>query len=88
MASTTLTSAVAQFLAHLEQTRHSAHTVRSYRTTLAKFAADAPAALADLSVTTVERFFATQTHLSPATQARQQAALNSFSSGRCGTTCC
>jgi site-specific recombinase XerD len=73
-----LTTATEQFLCYLEQTRHSTHTVRSYGTTLAKFAAHAPAALADLSVTSVEQFLATQTHLSPATQARQQAALNSF----------
>jgi len=36
-------------------------------TTLAKFAAPAPAAPADLSVTSVEQFLATQTHSSPAT---------------------
>lgn len=74
----TLAVATDQFLCSLKQTHHSAHTVRSYATTLAKLVAHAPAPLADLSVTRVEQFLTTQTHLSAATQARQQAALNSF----------
>ncbi len=73
-----LVPAIAAFLGDLEAARRSPHTRRAYTTTLHQLAALHLGTVQELSTEVLQRFFATHTHLQPASRARQQAAVNSF----------
>ena len=71
-------SLVTAFLAELAHANRSPHTRRAYAADLAGFCSFYRGATADITPEVLRAFFATLTHLSPATRARRQAALASF----------
>ena len=73
-----LQAAIADFAAALIHRNRSAHTRRVYLADLQQFATFYHGQLTDITAEDVRNFFATLTHLSPATRARKQAALTSF----------
>lgn len=74
----TLTKAVEAFLADLVHSNRAARTRQVYAADLHQFAAFYRGSLQGITPDTLRNFFATWSHLKPATRARKQAALASF----------
>lgn len=74
----TLEVVVADFLLDLQNANRSAHTRRGYATDLQRFKSFYSGLLKGITTDILRKFLSTCTHLSPATQARIQAALASF----------
>ena len=66
------------YLQELEHAGRSAHTLRAYRSELARLAAFHPGPARDLDVAVLRRFLATRAKLTAASRARTHAALASF----------
>ena len=64
-----LFTAIAAFLDDLTAAHRSVHTRRAYATTLYQLAAQHPGPVQQLTPEVLQRFFATHTHLQPATRA-------------------
>src|SRR5919202_3962239 len=73
-----LTRALEAFLADLVQSNRAARTCHVYAADLHEFAAFYRGSLQGITPDTLRVFFATWSHLKPATRARKQAALASF----------
>lgn len=74
----TVATFIEEFLADLLQANRSPETVRAYATDLGQFAAFYHGQLSRVTPSILTAFWATQSHLSPASRARKQAALSSF----------
>ena len=70
--------AVADFLADLTHANRAAATIRAYRSDLASFTAHHRGPPESITVEVLRGYFATLTHLAPATRARREATLASF----------
>jgi len=69
---------LAAFLTDLENSNHSPQTRRAYAADLARFSTFYDGTLAEITPAVLREFFATRSHLKPASRARTQAALASF----------
>jgi len=73
-----LDSLIADFLADLAHSNRSPHTRQAYAADLSRFSSFYTGPADRITADVLRAFFATRTHLSPATRARTQAALASF----------
>ncbi len=73
-----LGAVITDFLADLAHSNRSAHTRQAYAADLARFSSFYTGPVDGITADVLRAFFATRTHLSPATRARTQAALASF----------
>jgi site-specific recombinase XerD len=73
-----LGAVIADFLTDLAHSNRSAHTRQAYAADLARFSSSYTGPVDGITADVLRAFFATRTHLSPATRARTQAALASF----------
>jgi len=69
---------IADFLADLAHSNRSPHTRQAYAADLSRFSSFYTGPAGGITADVLRVFFATRTHLSPATRARTQAALASF----------
>jgi len=69
---------IADFLADLAHSNRSPHTRQAYAADLSRFSSFYAGPADSITADVLRAFFATRTHLSPATRARTQAALASF----------
>lgn len=75
---TTLKNALDQFLLDLKNANKSTYTIRAYHSDLRAFSQYSPALVRDITTQHLRVFFASQSHLKPATRARRQTSLASF----------
>ena len=75
---TTLKNALDQFLLDLKNANKSAYTIRAYHSDLRAFSQHSPDLVSDITTQHLRNFFASQSHLKPATRARRQTSLASF----------
>jgi len=73
-----LDAVITDFLTDLAHSNRSIHTQHAYAADLARFSAFYTGPVEGVTADVLRAFFATRTHLSPATRARTQAALASF----------
>src|SRR5574341_1346142 len=73
-----LAESIQAFLADLQHSNRSAHTLRAYRTDLDELALFHPGTLDQIDTRLLRDFFEHSAHLSPASRSRKQAAVASF----------